>query len=138
MAEIKIDDVLPSVSKTITQEKIELFEDCGILDRQNIHNNPEIARERLKFDHPIASGRMSVTYAAEIIRKFEGEDAFHHSGTVNLKYLKPLIQGDTVNVSGTVVATEEIDTGLLVTINIQCENQNGEKTAIGQGTAVVK
>ncbi|CAI8305682.1 MAG: Uncharacterised protein [Chloroflexota bacterium] len=138
MAEIKIDDVLPSVSKTITQEKIELFEDCGILDRQNIHNNPEIARERLKFDHPIASGRMSVTYAAEIIRKFVGEDAFHHSGTVNLKYLKPLIQGDTVNVSGTVVATEEIDTGLLVTINIQCENQNGEKTAIGQGTAVVK
>ena len=120
MAEIKIDDVLPSVSKTITQEKIELFEDCGILDRQNIHNNPEIARERLKFDHPIASGRMSVTYAAEIIRKFVGEDAFHHSGTVNLKYLKPLIQGDTVNVSGTVVATEEIDTGLLVTINIQC------------------
>ena len=138
MAEIKIDDVLPSVSKTITQEKIELFEDCGILDRQNIHNNPEIARERLKFDHPIASGRMSVPYAAEIIRKFVGEDAFHHSGTVNLKYLKPLIQGDTVNVSGTVVATEEIDTGLLVTINIQCENQNGEKTAIGQGTAVVK
>ena len=138
MAEIKIDDVLPSVSKTITQEKIELFEDCGILDRQNIHNNPEIARERLKFDHPIASGRMSVTYAAEIIRKFVGEDAFHHSGTVNLKYLKPLIQGDTVNVSGTVVATEEIDTGLLVTINIQCENQNGEKTAIGQGTADVK
>ena len=138
MAEIKIDDVLPSVSKTITQEKIELFEDCGILDRQNIHNNPEIARERLKFDHPIASGRMSVTYAAEIIRKFVGEDAFHHSGMVNLKYLKPLIQGDTVNVSGTVVATEEIDTGLLVTINIQCENQNGEKTAIGQGTAVVK
>ena len=138
MAEIKIDDVLPSVSKTITQEKIELFEDCGILDRQNIHNNPEIARERLKFDHPIASGRMSVTYAAEIIRKFVGEDAFHHSGTVNLKYLKPLIQGDTVNVSGTVVATEEIDTGLLVSINIQCENQNGEKTAIGQGTAVVK
>ena len=138
MAEIKIDDVLPSVSKTITQEKIELFEDCGILDRQNIHNNPEIARERLKFDHPIASGRMSVTYAAEIIRKFVVEDAFHHSGTVNLKYLKPLIQGDTVNVSGTVVATEEIDTGLLVTINIQCENQNGEKTAIGQGTAVVK
>ena len=138
MAEIKIDDVLPSVTKTITQEKIELFEDCGILDRQNIHNNPEIARERLKFDHPIASGRMSVTYAAEIIRKFVGEDAFHHSGTVNLKYLKPLIQGDTVNVSGTVVATEEIDTGLLVTINIQCENQNGEQTAIGQGTAVVK
>ena len=109
-----------------------------IRDRQNIHNNPEIARERLKFDHPIASGRMSVTYAAEIIRKYVGEDAFYHSGTVNLKYLKPLIQGDTVSVSGSVVSTEQIDAGLLVTINIQCENQNGEKTAIGQGSAVVK
>ena len=37
MAEIKIDDVLPSVTKTITQEKIELFEDCGILDLSLIH-----------------------------------------------------------------------------------------------------
>lgn len=138
MAKINVDDVLPSVTKTITQEKIELFEDCGILDRQNIHNNPEIAKQRLKFDHPIASGRMSVTYAAEIIRKFVGEESFNHSGTVNLKYLKPLIQGDTVSVSGTVVDTEESEAGLLVTINLQCENQNGEKTAIGQGTAVVK
>ena len=54
------------------------------------------------------------------------------------EYLKPLIQGDTVSVSGSVVSTEQIDAGLLVTINIQCENQNGEKTAIGQGSAVVK
>tara|TARA_A100001037_G_scaffold306285_1_gene350424 strand:- start:6904 stop:7320 length:417 start_codon:yes stop_codon:yes gene_type:complete len=138
MAKINVDDVLPSVTKSITQEKIELFEDCGILDRQNIHNNPEIAKQRLKFDHPIASGRMSVTYAAEIIRKYVGDENFHHSGTVNLKYLKPLIQGDTVSVSGTVISTEETETGLLVTINIHCENQNGETTAIGQGTAVVK
>jgi acyl dehydratase len=47
MAEINVNDKLPTVTKHITQEKIELFEDCGILDRQNIHNNPDIARERL-------------------------------------------------------------------------------------------
>jgi acyl dehydratase len=138
MAEINVNDKLPTVTKHITQEKIELFEDCGILDRQNIHNNPDIARERLKFDFPIASGRMSVTYASEIIRRFVGTDAFSHSGTVNLKFLKPVIQGDTVNVSGSVSSIENVTGGTLVTMNIECENQNGEKTAIGQGTAVIK
>ena len=63
--EIELNQPIPSVSKKITQESINQFESCGILDRQNIHNNPELAKQRLGFAHPLASGRMSVAFAAE-------------------------------------------------------------------------
>ena len=41
---VEINEKIPSVTKTITQEKINQFESCGILDRENIHNSPEIGR----------------------------------------------------------------------------------------------
>ena len=34
---------IPSVTKSITQVKINQFESCGILERENIHNSPELA-----------------------------------------------------------------------------------------------
>ena len=32
---------IPSVSKSVTTESILQFESCGILERENIHNNPQ-------------------------------------------------------------------------------------------------
>ena len=66
MASPKLDnDTIPSVTKHLTQQTIDQFESCGILDRQNIHNNPELAAKRLGTTYAIASGRMSITYASE-------------------------------------------------------------------------
>ena len=139
MADVKIelDQQIPTVSKKITQESINQFEACGILDRENIHNSPELARQRLGFAHPLASGRMSVAFAAESLRKFFGPEVFHHSGTVNLKFLRPVKSGDTITVTGRVSHQQEIDKGTLVTVDLFCENQDRDRTAIGNGTAVI-
>ena len=129
---------IPSVTKGITQETIEQFENCGILDRQNIHNNPELARERLGTTYPIASGRMSVAFAAESLRRFFGPEVFNHTGSVNLKFLRPVKGGDTITVTGEVAGQEQTDAGAHVTVNLFCENQDGDRTAVGIGTAVLK
>lgn len=131
------DETIPVLTKTITQIKINQFESCGILDRQNIHNSPELAKQRLGTTYPIASGRMSVAFASESLRKFFGAEVFNHTGTVNLKFLRPVKEGDTITVGGTVNSRQEVDNGTLVTVDLYCENQNGDKTAIGQGTALV-
>ena len=128
---------IPSVTKSITQETIEQFENCGILDRQNIHNNPELARERLGTTYPIASGRMSVAFAAESLRRFFGPEVFNHTGSVNLKFLRPVKGGDTITVTGAVSGQEQTDDGSRVIVDLVCENQNGDRTAVGVGTAVV-
>ena len=137
ISEPRIDQQLPSVSKKVTQESINQFESCGILDRENIHNNPEVAKQRLGYSHTVASGRMSLAFAAESLRRFFGPDVFNHTGTVNLKFLRPVKGGDTITVHGAVSHQEQVEAGTLMGVNIYCENQDCEKTAIGTGTAIV-
>ena len=134
---VKIHEKIPSVTKVVTQESINQFESCGILDRENIHNSPELARQRLGTTYPIASGRMSLAFASEALRKFFGPRVFNHSGTVNLKFLRPVKHGDTITVRGAVSQQQSVEKGTLVTVDVYCENQNGDKTAVGAGTAIV-
>ena len=136
--EIKPDQTIPSVTKSITEQSILQFESTGILNRENIHNNPELAAKRLGTTYTLASGRMSITFAAESLRKFFGPEVFNHTGTVNLKFLRPVKAGDTITVTGAVSGTEEIEGGTKVSVNLFCDNQDGNRTAVGVGTAVIK
>ena len=135
--EISIGQNIPSVTKSITENSILGFESTGILERENIHNNPEMAAKRLGTTYTLASGRMSITFASECLRKFFGTEIFNHTGTVNLKFLRPVKAGDAITVTGTVSRTEEIGSGTRVSVDLFCDNQDGNRTAIGIGTAVV-
>ena len=135
--EIKPDQTIPSVTKSITEGSILGFESTGILDRENIHNNSELAAKRLGTTYTLASGRMSITFASECLRKFFGAAVFNHTGTVNLKFLRPVKAGDTITVTGTVSGTAEIEGGTRVSVDLFCDNQDGNRTAVGTGTAVV-
>jgi len=138
MASPKLDnDTIPSVTKHLTQQTIDQFESCGILDRQNIHNNPELAAKRLGTTYAIASGRMSISYASECLRKFFGPEVFNHTGSVNLKFLRPVKDGDSITVTGSVVDRQAVEQGTQVTVQLECKNQNGDTTAVGQGMAIV-
>ena len=131
------DASIPTLTKSVTQESIDQFESCGILDRQNIHNNMDIATQRLGTTYTLASGRMSVTFASEALRRFFGPEVFNHNGSVNLKFLRPVKHGDTITVSGSVIQQEPVENGTQVTVQVQCQNQNGDTTAVGQGHATV-
>jgi len=128
---------IPSVTKYITEDSILGFESTGILNRENIHNNPEMAAKRLGTTYTLASGRMSITFASECLRKFFGTEVFNHTGTVNLKFLRPVKAGDIITVTGAVSGTEKIESGTRVSVDLFCDNQDGNRTAIGIGTAVI-
>ena len=128
---------IPTLTKSVTQESIDQFESCGILDRQNIHNNMDIATQRLGTTYTLASGRMSITFASEALRRFFGPEVFNHGGSVNLKFLRPVKHGDTITVSGSVIQQEAVENGTQVSVQVQCHNQNGDTTAVGVGTAIV-
>jgi 3-hydroxybutyryl-CoA dehydratase len=134
---IEIGMDIPPVNRLVTQEKINLFESVGIRDQPNIHTDPEQAARRLGTTYPIASGRMSVTFASEALRRFFGPDVFHSTGSVNLKYLRPVKDGDTISVSGQVREINEEMGGRRVTVDLWCDNQHGDRTAVGTGSALV-
>ncbi len=138
MASTIVDNApIPTLTKSITENSILQFESCGILDRQNIHNDYELAARRLGTTYTLASGRMSITFASEALRRFFGPEVFNHSGSVNLKFLRPVKDGDTITVSGSVIHQEPVENGTQVLVQVQCHNQNGDTTAVGQGTAIV-
>ena len=135
---VEINQEMHLLTKKVIQERINQFESCGLdEDRQNFHNNPEVALEKLGTAFPIASGRMSLAFAAESLRRFFGPEVYNHSGTLNLKFLRPVRDGDTITVHGTVTRQEQVDNGTLVSVDVYCENQDQDKTAVGSATAIV-
>ena len=128
---------LPPLAKTVSQEKIDLFEACGVLERTSIHTDRDLAARKLGTSYPVASGRMSIAFASEALRRLFGADAFHRTGSVNLKFLRPVKDGDVITVRGRVVETVSEDAGTRVTVEVWCENQDGHKTAAGVGSARV-
>jgi acyl dehydratase len=65
-----------------------------------------------------------------------GLDAFSRTGTIDFKFIKPVMPGDTVTVHGRVSELKPVREGVLVIVDIYCENQKGEKTSVGRGSAV--
>lgn len=134
---IEVGTRLPPVSKRVTQQKINLFEECGILELSNIHTDPEIAARRLGTSYPIASGRMSIAFVSQILTGFFGPDVYHHTGTLNLKFLRPVKDGDTISAMGQVTELQKEDAGTRVFVEVWCENGDGDRTAAGTASAVV-
>ncbi|MFH1141181.1 MAG: MaoC family dehydratase [Chloroflexota bacterium] len=123
--------------KHMTQEKMTLFSGRGREGAGGIHISPDAARDRLGLESPIASGQMSLGYAAQMLRQAFGVEAFNHTGTVDLVFVRPVVHGDTVTVKGTITETKPEGKGQRVIVKLLCENQNGERTATGTGSVLI-
>ncbi len=85
----------------------------------------------------VASGRMSISFALEMLRRHFGSGVFNHSGMVDLRFLRPVRPGDTITFSGEVTGTSREANGLKVNVKIEAHNQRGDTTGAGSGSAVV-
>ena len=46
--------------------------------------------------------------------------------------------GDTITVTGAVNGSQETEDGTQVSVDLFCDNQDGNRTAVGIGTAIIK
>ena len=134
--DVEIGAKMPSVTKKMTQDKINTFEACGITDRPNIHNDPEAAKAAGIGATPIASGRMTSAFIGEIMQKFFG-DKWAHAGKTDLTFIRPVRDGDTVTVHAVVKEKAAEGSATRVTFEVWAENQNGDKTAVGTATGLL-
>ncbi len=134
--DLKVGARLPDLVKHIEQRHIDLFEDwepsAGKRTRGNYHTDADAAREALGgFEKPIASGRMEVEWGLQALGKWFGRDAASHSGRVDLRFLVPVVAGDTLTVCGTVTYVRERDSGTTVNTEMWLQNGKGQKVAVG-------
>ena len=130
------DPVAPLV-KEMTQEAINLFEGSAGHSEPSQFTDEEAARETLGTSGTVASGRMSISFALEMMRRHFGGDVFNHTGAVDLRFLRPVRPGDTITFTGEVTGTSREANGQKVNVKIEVQNQRGDTTAVGTGSAIV-
>ena len=130
------DEMTPLV-KEMTQEAINLFEGSAGNTGPSQFTDIHAAKETLGTEGTVASGRMSLTFAIEMLRRHFGADVFNHTGVVDLRFLRPVRPGDTITFTGTVTGIAREANGNRVSVDIEVKNQKGDTTGVGQGSAVV-
>ena len=133
----QVGDDMPLLTKSMTQEAINLFEGSAGQSGPSQFTDEETARETLGTEGTVASGRMSLTFAIEMLRRFFGSDVFNRTGSVDLRFLRPVRPGDTITFTGKITAVTREANGSRVSVDIMVQNQNGNTTGAGSGSAVV-
>ena len=133
----KVGDEVPPVNKTMTQEMINLFEKSGGKTGPSQFTDEATARETLGTRGTVASGRMSLTFASEMLRRYFGADVYNRSGMIDLRFLRPVRPGDTITMSGKVTSIARVPNGGRVTVEVTGTNQKGDVTAAGSGGCIV-
>ena len=130
-------DELTPLVKEMTQEAINLFEGSAGNTGPSQFTDDHAAKEILGTEGTVASGRMSLTFAIEMLRRHFGADVFNHTGVVDLRFLRPVRPGDTITFTGRVTGSTKEANGNRVSVDIEVNNQRGDTTGVGQGSAIV-
>ena len=133
----EIGDDLPELVKQMTQEAINLFEGSSGEAGPSQFTDEATARETLGTAGTVASGRMSLSFAIEMLRNHFGGGVFNHTGMVDLRFLRPVRPGDTITFSGKITGIAREANGNKVSVEIKVQNQNGDTTGVGVGSAIV-
>ena len=123
--------------KRVTQEAINLFEGSAGQTGPSQFTDDETARETLGTEGTVASGRMSLTFAIELLRRHFGAEVFNHTGGVDLRFLRPVRPGHTLTLTGAVTAVEREANGSRVSVEIQVTNQDGNVAGAGTGSVII-
>jgi acyl dehydratase len=78
---------------------------------------------------------MSTAYVSEMMTRFLGT-GFVKGGTMSMVFIKPVYAGDRLTVRGMVKEKSPEGGATRVVVEVWCENQHGEKTAVGTASGL--
>ena len=133
----KVGDALPPLTKNMMQDAINAFEKSGGATGPSQFTDLETARSTLGTRSTVASGRMSLTFATELLRRYFGADVYNRGGMVDLRFLRPVRPGDSVTFTGKVTGIAKEADGNRVSVEMSATNQKGDVTAAGTGACLV-
>ena len=133
----KVGDELPPLSKTMSQDMINAFEKSGGATGPSQFTDLETAKSTLGTGSTVASGRMSLTFTIEMLRRYFGADVYNAGGMVDMRFLRPVRPGDTVTFTAKITGTNKEADGTRVSVEVTGTNQKGAVTAAGSGACIV-
>jgi acyl dehydratase len=129
---ISIGQELPPLAKDVSQRRIDAY--SGVRP-DSIHSDEAFARRR-GFRAPLAQAMMSTAYVSELMTRFVGA-GFVKGGTMSMTFIRPVFAGDRLTVRGVVKERRPAQGRTRVVVEVWCENQDGDKTAVGTATGLL-
>lgn len=102
----------------------------------NLHTSAERAGEA-GLDAIIASGTQSEGILLELMVSLFGSD-WHRSGVVDAKITRSVFIDDTIQAKARVTARNPVHDGERITLEVWCENGNGEAVIVGEARGVIR
>ena len=130
---VTVGQELPTLTKDIVQRKIDAY---STVRAKSIHTDEAWARAK-GFKAPLAQGMMSTAYVSEMMTAFLGA-GFVRGGTMSMAFTQPVYVGDRLTVHGVVKETRAEGDATRVVVDVWCENQDGETTAIGTASGLLR
>ena len=126
-----VGQALPVLVKEVSQRRIDTY--SGVRPR-SIHSDEAWARAK-GFRTTLAQGMMSTAYVSQMMIRLLGP-GFIRGGTLSMAFIHPVFAGDRLTVHGVIREKRPEGAGTRVVVEVWCENQLGEKTAVGTATGV--
>ena len=123
---------LPRRVKEISQRKIDVY--SGVRPR-SIHTDERWARAK-GFRTCLAQAMMSTAYVSELMTRFVGA-GFVKGGRMSMTFIKPVYADDRLTVHGVIREKRPEGARTRVVVEVWCENQDGEKTAVGTASGLL-
>lgn len=121
---------------TIDQRHLVDFEKVIWHRVANVHSDPAAA-QRVGMARPIASGQTQLAFLHELFERDFG-DGWVRGGRISVRWVRPLYLADVVTPCARVVSVDRSGERPQATLEIWCENQRGEQTAVGTAQAYLE
>jgi acyl dehydratase len=105
--------------------------------KKNIHTDLGFANS-MGLQTVFVSATQYLGHLAELMIDLFGEGWLRGGKTSNAKFIKPVTQGDTIQTKAKVHSKEEKGSVIEYTLDVWCENQNGDKVLVGAATGIVE
>ena len=122
---------LPALKKIVTQRQVDAY--SGVRPK-SLHTDSEWAKEK-GFKAPLAQALMSTAYISEMMVRYLGE-GYIKGGKMSVSFTKPVFVGETLMVRGRIKGRAAEGDKTRVTVDISCENSQGELTLVGVASGI--
>jgi acyl dehydratase len=127
---VAVGDVVTPFSMMVTQGQVNAYADASG-DNNPIHLDPEFARS-VGLPGTIAHGMLEMGILAEAIASWAGGNA--NLLSLSCRFSKPLLPGDTIICTGTVVS---VDDAGVATLEVAASSDRGDRV-LTNGRATVR
>jgi acyl dehydratase len=128
---VAVGEEIPALSRLVTQDQINAYAEASG-DANPIHVNEEFAR-MVGLPGTIAHGMLDMAILTEAVSRWAG--GADRVASIRCRFSKPLLPGDTITCTGTVVEIDEKEG--IATLEVGATSDRGEKV-LTNGRATVR